>query len=72
MAKDWACTCSPKFPETICVVCVGGLLHYSPKTVYKKAEAGELPSVPTSRRHRIFRREAIVYWLRSQETGQLA
>lgn len=72
MAKTWACTCNAKFTETICVVCVGELLHYAPKTIYKKAEAGEIPSVPLSKRHRIFRREAIIYWLRSQETGLAA
>jgi len=69
MAKEWTCTCSPKFPETICVVCVGDLLHYSPKTVYKKAEAGEIPSVPTSKRHRIFLRASIMYMIQNLQTG---
>lgn len=69
MSKERVCTCDVKFPETICVVCVGRFLHYAPRTVYEKAEAGEIPSVPLSRRHRIFRREAIIYWFRSKETG---
>jgi hypothetical protein len=70
--KTWACTCSPKFPETICVVCVADLLHYAPRTVYAKAEAGLIPSVPVSRRHRVFMRETIYYWLKGQETGLAA
>ena len=72
MASPKPCTCSPKFPETICVVCVGDLLHYSPKTVFKKAAAGIIPSVPTSKRHRIFYRESVMYWLKNQETGLAA
>jgi hypothetical protein len=72
MTKERKCTCKPNFPETICVVCVADLLHYAPKTVFKKAEAGEIPSVPISRRHRIFYRESIMYWLKNLETSLVA
>ena len=47
------------------------LLHYSPKTVYKKAAKGEIPSVPISRRKRLFSREAINYWLANKQMGEL-
>ena len=50
---------------------VAHLLHYSPKTVYKKAAKGEIPSVPLSRRKRLFNREAIVYWLANKQMGSL-
>jgi len=48
---------------------VAQLLHYSPKTVYKKAAKGEIPSVPISRRKRLFSREAINYWLANKQIG---
>ena len=50
---------------------VAKLLHYSAKTVYKKAAKGEIPSVPLSRRKRLFSREAITYWLANKQTGNL-
>jgi excisionase family DNA binding protein len=50
---------------------VAKLLHYSPKTVYKKAARGEIPSVPISRRKRLFNREAIYYWLANRQMGNL-
>ena len=50
---------------------VAKLLHYSPKTVYKKAARGEIPSVPISRRKRLFNLEAINYWLANKQMGKL-
>ncbi|MGA7409468.1 MAG: helix-turn-helix domain-containing protein [Bryobacteraceae bacterium] len=50
---------------------VAKLLHYSTKTVYKKAARGEIPSMPISRRKRLFSREAIDYWLANKQTGIL-
>ena len=50
---------------------VAKLLHYSIKTVYKKAARGEIPSVPISRRKRLFSREAIRYWLANKQMGIL-
>jgi excisionase family DNA binding protein len=50
---------------------VAELLHYSVKTVYKKAARGEIPSVPISRRKRLFSREAIQYWLANKQMGNL-
>jgi excisionase family DNA binding protein len=50
---------------------VAQLLHYSVKTVYKKAAKGEIPSVSISRRKRLFTREAIYYWLANREVGKL-
>lgn len=50
---------------------VAKLLHYSPKTVYKKAAKGEIPSVPISRRKRLFSREVIDYWLTNRQVGKL-
>jgi len=50
---------------------VAKLLHYSQKTVYKKAAKGEIPSVPISRRKRLFNREAIHYWLANRQIGNL-
>jgi excisionase family DNA binding protein len=50
---------------------VAALLHYSPKTIYKKAARGEIPSVPISRRKRLFNREAIYYWLANRQMGKL-
>jgi excisionase family DNA binding protein len=47
------------------------LLHYSPKTIYKKAARGEIPSVWISRRKRLFNREAIHYWLANRQVGKL-
>jgi excisionase family DNA binding protein len=50
---------------------VAALLHYSPKTVYKKAARGEIPSVWISRRKRLFNREAVGYWLANKQMGKL-
>ncbi len=50
---------------------VAKILHYSPKTIYKKAARGEIPSVPISRRKRLFSREAIYYWLANRQMGKL-
>ena len=50
---------------------VAALLRYSVKTVYKKAAKGEIPSVPLSRRKRLFSREAIEYWLANKQMGNL-
>jgi excisionase family DNA binding protein len=50
---------------------VAKLLHYSPKTIYKKAAKGEIPSVPLSRRKRLFNRDAIAYWLANRQMGNL-
>lgn len=50
---------------------VAKLLHYSPKTVYKKAARGEIPSIPISRRKRLFSRDAVHYWLANKQMGNL-
>jgi excisionase family DNA binding protein len=50
---------------------VAKLLHYSQKTIYKKAARGEIPSVCLSRRKRLFSREAIHYWLANRQMGKL-
>ena len=50
---------------------VAKLLHYSTKTIYKKAARGEIPSVPISRRKRLFSRDAINYWLANRQMGKL-
>lgn len=50
---------------------VAELLHYSVKTVYKKAARGELPSIPLSRRKRLFDRAALRYWLANRQMGNL-
>ena len=50
---------------------VAQLLHYSPKTIYKKAARGEIPSVALSRRKRLFQRQAIDYWLVQHQMGDL-
>ena len=50
---------------------VAELLHYSEKTVYKKAARGEIPSIPLSRRKRLFNRQAIEYWLANRQIGDL-
>lgn len=58
-------------PALMSVIEVADLLRYSPKTVYKKAARGELPSVAISRRKRLFNREAILYWLANRQIGKL-
>ena len=50
---------------------VAALLRYSVKTIYKKAARGEIPSVVLSRRKRLFKRDAIQYWLVQHEMGDL-
>jgi excisionase family DNA binding protein len=50
---------------------IATLLHYSVKTVYKKAAKGEIPSVPISPRKRLFSRDAIQYWLANKQIGKL-
>jgi len=50
---------------------VAELLHYSVKTVYKKAAKGEIPSVAISRRKRLFNREMIYQWLANKQIGDL-
>ena len=50
---------------------VAELLHYSAKTIYKKAARGEIPSVPISPRKRLFNRETIMYWLANRQMGNL-
>lgn len=50
---------------------VAKLLHYSTKTIYKKAARGEIPSVAISRRKRLFSRDAINYWLTNRQVGRL-
>ncbi len=50
---------------------VAEILHYSIKTVYKKAAKGEIPSVSLSRRKRLFNRDAIEYWLANKQVGKL-
>jgi excisionase family DNA binding protein len=60
--------------ETIALMTVeevAKLLHYSTKTVYKKAARGEIPSVPISRRKRLFSCEAVYYWLANKQVGKL-
>jgi excisionase family DNA binding protein len=47
------------------------ILRYSPKTIYKKAARGEIPSIPISRRKRLFSRDAIVHWLANRQMGDL-
>lgn len=70
MAKrTWVCTCTDPLKNLICAVCAAAMTGYAPKTVLNKAEAGELPSVPLSRRHRMFLRESLLYWIKSRETG---
>jgi excisionase family DNA binding protein len=50
---------------------VAKLLKYSEKTIYKKAARGEIPSVPISRRKRLFNREVIHHWLANKQIGNL-
>ena len=50
---------------------VARLLHYSVKTIYKKAARGEIPSIAVSRRKRLFSKEAIAYWLVQRQMGDL-
>ena len=57
--------------ELLTIEDVAELLHYSPKTVYKKAARGEIPSIPLSRRKRLFSRQAIEYWLANRQMGDL-
>ncbi len=56
---------------TMTVEDVARLLHYSVKTVYKKAAKGEIPSLPISRRKRLFDRDTILYWLANRQVGKL-
>jgi excisionase family DNA binding protein len=58
-------------PALMTIQEVAALLRYSIKTVYKKAAKGEIPSVPISRRKRLFSREAIQYWLANKQMGNL-
>lgn len=60
---------NPITPMTIQEVAT--LLGYSVKTVYRKAARGEIPSIPVSRRKRLFSREAIAYWLVQKQIGDL-
>jgi excisionase family DNA binding protein len=50
---------------------VAKLLHYSTKTIYKKAARGDIPSVSLSRRKRLFIREMLEYWLANKQVGKL-
>ncbi len=50
---------------------IAKLLHYSVKTVYKKAARGEIPSVPISPRKRLFNKDAIEDWLANKAMGNL-
>ena len=50
---------------------VAKILHYSTKTVYKKAARGQIPSIPISRRKRLFSRDAIAHWLANKQIGNL-
>ena len=58
-------------PKLMTIQEVAELLRYSIKTVYKKAAKGEIPSVPISRRKRLFSRDAIAYWLANKQIGNL-
>ena len=58
-------------PTLMTIEEVAQLLRYSTKTVYKKAAKGEIPSVPVSRRKRLFSRDAINYWLANKQMGNL-
>jgi len=69
MAKVWTCGCTDPTKALICVVCAAAMTGYSPWTVYAKSELGEIPSVPMSRRHRMFLRESLIYWIKNRETG---
>lgn len=57
--------------KLITVQDVAELLHYSTKTIYKKAARGEIPSIPITRRKRLFNRDAVMYWLASKQIGKL-
>jgi hypothetical protein len=72
VAKVSTCNCKDPTGVTLCVVCVAGILHCAPKTVYKMAQHGKIPSVPTSQRHRFFLKESILYWVKNQEIGLAA
>jgi predicted DNA-binding transcriptional regulator AlpA len=69
MAKLWKCTCTDPTRTIICVVCAAAMTGYKPSTIYNKAEAREIPSVPLSKRKRVFYRESLAYWLKGLETG---
>jgi len=58
-------------PKLMTIQEVAELLRYSIKTVYRKAAKGEIPSVPISRRKRLFSRDAIAYWLANKQIGNL-
>ena len=58
-------------PALMTIQELADLLHYSVKTIYKKAARGEIPSISLSRRKRLFKREAIKYWLVQREIGDL-
>ena len=58
-------------PNLLTIKDVAELLHYSVKTVYKKAAKGEIPSIPLSPRKRLFSRESIHYWLANKQVGNL-
>ena len=58
-------------PKLMTIQEVAELLRYSIKTVYKKAAKGEIPSVPISRRKRLFSRDAIAYWLANRQIGNV-
>ena len=48
---------------------VAKMLHYNPKTVYRKARKGEIPCYPISPKKRLFSRSVIQYWLINKQTG---
>ena len=58
-------------PPLLTIEEVAALLGYSVKTIYKKAARGEIPSIALSRRKRLFKREAIHYWLVQHQIGDL-
>jgi len=67
--RTWKCTCTDPTKTVICVVCAAAMTGYQPSTIYNKAEAHEIPSVPLSKRKRVFLRESILYWIKGLETG---
>lgn len=72
MAKKWKCTCTDPTRTVICVVCAAAMTGYQPKTLSNKACLGQVPSVPLSRRKRVFFRESMAYWMKNLETGAMA
>ena len=70
--KPISCSCQSPGGNVICIACAAALTGYSIWTMYKKAEAGELPSVRLSSRHRVYLRDSLTYWLKSHESGDLA